>query len=272
MASLSAFNTVLLRQKWHAAFTHLEAKAAGLSSAFKAGFDPNQPRAPAGNPNGGRWVGGDGSRERIRRKPASRKPTQQPPKSPVKPAQKPKLKIPVPRTPIRDTSPLEPPPKIPRRRPATKQEINAIAKSTAKWIAKAAGTRLLGLAGLVIEAIEAVDWIDDQIPLIQSYFDDPKSLVELRRAVSKPKKGYGIHHIVEKTPAALDGFPRSMIDAPENLVRIPTIKHCEITGWYLTKNKDFGGLSPREYLRRKDWEERLNIGRDALVDHGVLKP
>jgi hypothetical protein len=59
------------------------------------------------------------------------------------------------------------------------------------------------------------------------------------------------HHIVEQTPAEEDGFPRTMIDFPGNLVRIPRFKHWEITSWSMTKNKAFGGLSPREYLRAK---------------------
>ena len=36
--------------------------------------------------------------------------------------------------------------------------------------------------------------------------------------------------------------------------------------------KPFNGLSPREYLRGKDWSERYRIGLKVLSDHGVLKP
>jgi len=40
----------------------LEAKLDALDRAVKANFDPNQPRAPAGNPDGGQWTdaGGNG--------------------------------------------------------------------------------------------------------------------------------------------------------------------------------------------------------------------
>jgi hypothetical protein len=58
----------------------------------------------------------------------------------------------------------------------------------------------------------------------------------------------------------------------ENLVRIPTLKHWQITGWYMFKNDAYGGVSPRTYLRGKDWAERTRVGRDALVRNGVLKP
>ncbi|MGZ8390231.1 MAG: hypothetical protein ACXWVL_06520 [Rhodoplanes sp.] len=87
-----------------------------------------------------------------------------------------------------------------------------------------------------------------------------------------PEIGYNIHHVNEQTPAEQDGYSRWMIDAPENLVRIPTLKHWEITGWYMTSNEDYGGLSPRAYLRGKSWEERRRVGIDALIQHKVLIP
>ena len=63
-----------------------------------------------------------------------------------------------------------------------------------------------------------------------------------------------------------------MIDAPENLVRIPTLKHWLITGWYRTPNENFGWVSPRTYLRGKGWSERVNVGRQGLIKFDVLKP
>jgi hypothetical protein len=63
-----------------------------------------------------------------------------------------------------------------------------------------------------------------------------------------------------------------MINGPENLVRIPRFKHWEITGWYMKKNLDYDGLSPRDYLRGKAWDERTKVGLRALIEHGVLKP
>jgi hypothetical protein len=85
-------------------------------------------------------------------------------------------------------------------------------------------------------------------------------------------RGYDIHHIVEQTQAEQDGFPRSLIDSPGNLVRIPTLKHWELNAWYQMPNDDFDGVSPRTHLWGKDWAERIRVGRDALIDHGILKP
>jgi len=37
-------------------------------------------------------------------------------------------------------------------------------------------------------------------------------------------------------------------------------------------NEDLGGLSPRNYLRGKDWETRMQMGLKALINRGVLEP
>ena len=55
-------------------------------------------------------------------------------------------------------------------------------------------------------------------------------------------------------------------------MRIPTLKHYEISGWYGTPNEEFGGLTPRDYLRDKDADERRRVGIEALIQAGVLKP
>lgn len=65
---------------------------------------------------------------------------------------------------------------------------------------------------------------------------------------------------------------RTIIDGPDNLVRIPTLKHWQINSWFGTKQDDYGGLSPREYLRGKDWDERMRVGHQALIRNEVLKP
>jgi len=54
-------------------------------------------------------------------------------------------------------------------------------------------------------------------------------------------------------------------------VRIPTLKHWEITGWYNEGNEAFGDMSPRDYLRGKDWNTRRRVGLYALTKFGVLK-
>lgn len=120
----------------------------------------------------------------------------------------------------------------------------------------------------------AASWIHEYHAKIDSYRDPPKSMQELQDAVSNTSKaGYQDHHIVERTSAERDGgFPRSMIEGRDNVVRIPTMRHEDINAWYQRPNREFGNLSPREYLRDKSWDERRSVGIRALIDNRVLKP
>ena len=151
---------------------------------------------------------------------------------------------------------------VPTDRPFGRGELSPILRMVSNLAA------LLGLATLETRA----PWIMEYGPQILSNNDLPKSLSELQKDVGVSKPGYEDHHIVEQTSAARDGFPRDLIDSPQNLVKVPTLKHREITSWYMQPNADFGGLSPRDYLRNKSWDERMRIGIEQLIRFGVLKP
>jgi hypothetical protein len=162
---------------------------------------------------------------------------------------------------LRELTGFGPPPIIPRERPPTEWARNDIAREIARWLVKNDG-----------QVVEGASWLFEYEDSIQAYLDPPKTLEELHLAVSNPRKGYEIHHIVEQTSAEKEGFSRSIIDDPDNLVRIPKFKHWQINGWSGRPNPAFGGLSPREYLRGKHWDERVRVGLEALIEHGVLKP
>jgi hypothetical protein len=153
----------------------------------------------------------------------------------------------------------KPPSDIPKERPPTARERNAIATRAARSSGRLGAILAIGT------------WLYELYPSIKSYRDPPKTLQELQEAVSSPQSGYDKHHVVERTSAAQDGFSKSDIDGPGNLVLVPRMKHWEINGWYSTRNEDFGGLTPRDYLRGKSWDERQRIGLDALEKFGVLK-
>jgi hypothetical protein len=141
-----------------------------------------------------------------------------------------------------------------------------------RWLVRAAqaGSEEIApeVALAVQVAVEAATWA---APYINSYFDGPKTLEELQAGTKNPQTGYDIHHIVEQTPAEKAGYPRSQIDGDDNLARIPTLKHWQLNGWYMTRNKAYGGLSPRQYLKGKDWTTRRKVGLDGLKEIGVLK-
>ena len=225
-----------------------------LREPRKAGFNPDEPRVPAGNPDGGQWTTGDNGAAST---------TSESSGPVLSDAASDSNWIPGAQYAANDRSsnggnqgaPLGQPPAVPAEQPASNQAINAFLKAAAYFLAGA----LLAAepVGDFILALEAADWLSSYLPYVHSYLDPPKTLEELREAALNPRTGYNVHHIVEQTPAAQDGFSWTMIDGPDNLVLIPTLKHWQINGWYSTPNQNLGGLSPRNYLRGKSWEERI---------------
>lgn len=218
-------------------------------------FDPNQPRVPAGSSDGGQWTDGSGSAPDTDFDETDQSDGAEPDSYLRRIAYTPE-------------APDEPP-RVPSKPPASGSERAAIVKNTVRWLVRSATSRTPVGRG-VRAMIEAADWAR---PYIQSYFDTPKSLEELQRAAAEPKTGYDIHHLVERTSARNAGFPESLIDGPQNTVRIPKLKHWEVNSWFERINDNYGGLTPRQYLRNPEigWEERVKIGTDALSEVGVLK-
>lgn len=156
-------------------------------------------------------------------------------------------------------------PKLPEERPSSGRERHRAARLIAVFIREASATLRLGAI------LTRYVWLAESAAAdVLAYLDGPKSLAELHAAVSEPKAGYDVHHIVERTSARRDGYPDDWIDSPDNLVRIPRFKHWEINGWYATRQMELGGLSPREYLRGATWADRRQMGLHALREAGVL--
>lgn len=202
--------------------------------AAKAGFRPNQPRVPAGNSDGGQWVGEGlaGSMHAPRLWLAGDRP--------------------------------ELPPDVPEREPPTIRERNAWGVRVAKYLATTSHT---------FAASVFANWLIRHAEhRIRAYQTPPKTLQELQDMAFDRPAGFDIHHIVEQTPARNDGFSNQKIESWENKVAVPTYRHWEITAWFQTKNIEFGDLSPREYLRGQPWNIRRAVGLRALKLHGVLKP
>ena len=255
--------------------------------ALDAKSSPTQPRVPAGNPRGGQWT--DRNRSQATGQDAAQGTVTsltQPMGNvdigdvtgsselgdlfQIKPADTPRVdrvQLAANDTPDDLARIGDPVPKIPLSRPETSAERTDYMLSAAEWL-----KRHPGLAGdIYTGAMNAVSWLRDYHDVIQASRDQPKSLEELQQAISDPKPGYDIHHIVEQTPAERFGFTRSEIDHPENLVRIPRLQHYQINGWYGHGTEEFDGLSPRAYLQDKGWEERYRVGLNALKKFGVLK-
>jgi hypothetical protein len=230
--SARALACYIAGERMMAAFARLQA------FTEKAGFNPDQPRAPGGGrgsgPGGGQWIYVEGYAQGRQ-----------------------------PRIGDNGGPPLDPPqpPKEPKDKPSRLQAAKTLAKQL---------LRRAGPIGALLTAIEVAEHYSE-IPSITSYQDAPKTLSELQQNAGKRRPGYEDHHIVEQGAGGHEGFSRSQIDSSDNVVSVPKYKHHEITGWYNTKDPQFGGLTPREYLRGKDWAEQVRVGHYAMRKFGVLK-
>jgi hypothetical protein len=121
-------------------------------------------------------------------------------------------------------------------------------------------------------SLDQVEQINALTDAIKSANDPAKPLEELQQPIgSDSQGGYHDHHIVGQHAQNRDRFGDSRIDSRENLVRISVVKHLDISAWYQTGNVKFDNLSPRDYLRDKDWDEQMGVGLDILRERGVLK-
>jgi hypothetical protein len=143
-------------------------------------------------------------------------------------------------------------PDVPPDEPETPKQVNALIKSLGVWLLKRGIVALIPGVGEAAAIVQLGVWLYQYLPYLDAYIQAPQSLEDLQNAANDPQPGYQIHHIVEQTPARKEGYSNKDIEAPENRVRISTLKHWQISNWYSTPNDDFNGLSPRNYLRGKD--------------------
>jgi len=222
----------LLRLRWLAAATRFELAMHRHMRALK--YNPDQPRVPRGNPDGGQWTDAGGNGNPIAQR----------------------------RVRLAGDVPTNDPPEVPKERPKTSGERVGWLKAAARMAAEH------GIAA--VEFAKIYPWMAYYAAGMQSYNDSPRTLEELQTQAAGP--GYDVHHIVEQGQARDEGYPREAIDGPDNLVVVPRIKHWEINQWYQTRNPEFGWQTPREYLDGRNWTVKRSVGLEALRTVGVLKP
>ncbi len=162
-------------------------------------------------------------------------------------------------------------PEIPTERPDTSVDRMKVVRDLARLGAEV--SRVAPALDVISMATAQAEWLRSYEGAIKSYNDPPKTFEELQNRVSSTSEpGYEDHHIEERSLLRQLGYTWSEVNDPRNVVRIPTLKHYEISAWYGKPNEEFGGLSPRDYLRDKDADERRRVGLFALVKSGVMKP
>jgi hypothetical protein len=186
--------------------------------ALERKYSPDQPRVPAGNPDGGQWTDGSlwGSLGLFQIKPREQR------REGVQLAGEPPTGIG-----HNGGPPLGEPPQIPKKMPATRSERMDFARAAAEWVRNA---RRLGIAvDAFFELLDQVTAINRITDAIKSANDPPATLQELQDRATLPSEGgYENHHVVNQHASNRIKFG-SRIDSPENVVRIPVLQHIEVS-------------------------------------------
>ncbi len=263
---------------------------------WKANFDPNQRRIPRGMRNGGRWTSQEGGQPQSAHPrggapqprispprdvapldasgPPAEPPARLPPPALPRPRPTFDVALPVLREPEAPPQLLDSAPKVPSLPPDSRSDRLRLVRRIAVWVGATAARSNLDPRKLAVQLLlDGGEWIiREGWPYIEEYLAPPKPLDILQNDVRRPRPGTEVHHIVEQTAAMRSGFSRSQIDHPDNLVRISTLRHWQVTGWYQQPEARFAGLTPRQYLQGKSWSEKYQVGLTALREHGILKP
>jgi hypothetical protein len=128
--------------------------------------------------------------------------------------------------------------------------------------------------------VDSTSWMKDQVPNIVAEVDfyqgapyDLQDLIDDAKGPSQP--GWQDHHIVEQGPQNDDLSPeeKQLIDDPEDIVRVPRYTHQQLTNYYrnVDDNPPCNGLTPRQYLRGKSFEDRYQFGLNVLRKMGIIK-
>lgn len=162
------------------------------------------------------------------------------------------------------------PPPIPPRKPETTKGRMKFVRQAVRWL-QVVG-RLSPAADVFLGALDQAEDLKRLTNVITTANDPPGTLEELQARAQLPSEaGYEDHHIVGQFTQNRLQFGRVRIDSPENTVRIPVVKHLDINGYYSRANIDYDGLSPRDYLRGRSWDEQMQEGLKILRDKGVLQ-
>jgi hypothetical protein len=168
--------------------------------------------------------------------------------------------------------PSNEPPEIPTQRPESGGPVMKFIREAVAWTGRVG--RYSPYADVFFGALQQIDETNAITNAIKSANDPPRPLEELQDRVGpKSESGYHDHHIVEESSARDAGFSEDLIQGRDNLVRIPVVKHIDITSYYARKTLQSDGsrISPRQSLESVSFEERRQFGLQVLREQGVLK-
>jgi hypothetical protein len=166
-------------------------------------------------------------------------------------------------------------PELPAEPSFPASEITRFGRRVAEALAGAVAIGDFALAQGIAEAADKVGWLAKEYPNIISFLDPARTYEELNKAAQQKGRhdGFEDHHIVGQGPYN-DYLDQSKVQGDDNIVRIPEYRHRMVNSYYDRPNPDMpelGGLTPRQYLQGKSFEEQFEFGKAVLRKFGVMK-
>ncbi len=99
------------------------------------------------------------------------------------------------------------------------------------------------------------------------------SFDDLKEYMGSPGSGNAWHHIVEQSQIGRSGFSSNQVNNVNNIVSVPHGKgtvHAQISGFYSSKPDFTNGMTVREWLSGKSFDEQFEFGLGILRKYGEV--
>ncbi|HVG57040.1 MAG TPA: hypothetical protein VNA24_00695, partial [Hyalangium sp.] len=97
-----------------------------------------------------------------------------------------------------------------------------------------------------------------------------KSFREFKRAMGSAGEGKSWHHIIEQHAGNLKRFGAEALHNTENVIKVETKVHTEISAFYSSKQPETGFMVVREWLRTQSYEQQRAYGLKVLRRFGII--
>lgn len=100
-----------------------------------------------------------------------------------------------------------------------------------------------------------------------------RSFDDLKDYIGTPGEGNAWHHIVEQSQINNSGFSVNQVHNVNNIIALPNGKgsiHAKVSGFYSSKPDFTNGLTVRQWLTGKSFEEQFNYGIKVLERYGEV--
>jgi hypothetical protein len=97
-----------------------------------------------------------------------------------------------------------------------------------------------------------------------------KSFRVFKRAMGSAGEGKSWHHIIEQHAGNLKRFGSEALHNTENVIKVETEVHTNISAFYSSKRDIAGGMVVREWLRTQSYEQQRAFGLYVLRKFGAI--